>query len=333
MPLPLEAIVKKAMAVSPIAAVPIGHGIGVARWTTGWPTSPCMLFASRPYGASRWARSHKPAVAALAVLLASAVVALLINSILVGAEKDRTEQQRLLAVNNFRTADLERRRARGALGNLTIDRGLSLCERGEVNRGLLWLVRALEVTSSEEDGPSSAIRSSLASWSRRLTSLKAILPHAKVRVTAVRFRPDGKTFVTADCVDGEPPLNMTVWDSQTGKPVGDRQVFDDPLAWINEPNGVVDWFRAAFRDSFADWISPDGALVLVSDGPTKARFVRDRHRAAPADRPFSIPTRSSVPPGAPTDHDSRSAAGTGPHASSSPPRATRRANRWFTKVG
>ena len=44
--------------------------------------------------AARWARRHKPAVAAMAVLLASAVVALVVNSILIRAEKNRTEQQR-----------------------------------------------------------------------------------------------------------------------------------------------------------------------------------------------------------------------------------------------
>ena len=141
-PLPLEAIVKKAMAFSPSQRYQSATELGgeVDHWLADEPVRAFREPALRR--AARWARRHKPAVAALAVLLASAVVALLINSILVGAEKDRTEQQRLLAVNNFRTADLERRRGETLSANLTFDRGLSLCERGEVNRGLLWLVRA-----------------------------------------------------------------------------------------------------------------------------------------------------------------------------------------------
>ena len=155
--------------------------------------------ANRPPRAARWAQRHKPAVAGLAVLLASAVVALAVNSILIRAEKDRTEQQRRLAVENFGTADRERRRAESLSAGLTFDRALSLCEQGQVNRGLLWLAHALEVAPADEPDNSSAHPRSLASWSRQLTSLKAILPHTRVRVTAARFRPDGKSLVTADC--------------------------------------------------------------------------------------------------------------------------------------
>ena len=93
-------------------------------------------------------------MAAAAVLLVTAMAALVVNDALVSMEKDRTEQQRRLAVDNFRKADEQRRIAEDLSAKLTLDRGLALCERGEVSRGLLWLTRAPGNRTVRRDGAS-----------------------------------------------------------------------------------------------------------------------------------------------------------------------------------
>ena len=123
------------------------------------------------------------------MLLASAVVALAVNTMMVRAEKDRTDAA---ATPGRRQLSQCRPRAaprRIALGQSDHGPGLSLCEHGEVNRGLLWLAHALEVTPPRNENLASALRASLAAWSRRLTSLKVILRHPAARVAAALFPP------------------------------------------------------------------------------------------------------------------------------------------------
>ncbi len=149
----LEAVVKKAMALDPANRYesPTTLAQEVDHWLADEPVSAYREPA--PQQAARWARRHKPAVAALAVLLVSAIVALALNGMMVRAEKNRTEMQRRLAVNNFGKADRERRRAELLSANLTMDRGLSLCEHGEVNRGLLWLAQCARSHSARQREP------------------------------------------------------------------------------------------------------------------------------------------------------------------------------------
>ncbi len=134
-------------------------------------------------------------VAAAAVLCLSAVAALIVNDALLRVEKDRTEQRRL-AVDNFRTADQERHLAQRLSATLTLDPGLALCERGDVNRGLLWLVPAQETAPSDAVDLDAAARANLAGWRRQLTALTGILRHPREMVLGAFFRRDGKTILT-----------------------------------------------------------------------------------------------------------------------------------------
>lgn len=146
------------------------------------------------------------------------------------------------------------------------------------------------------------LRASLASWSRELTSLKAVIRHPKIYVAAARFRPDGKSFVTADCTTGEPALGLTLWDAATGTALADRHVFEDPLEWVRDGNDSAGWGREMYRDPLGDWISPDGTIILVDDNKTTARLREIATGRAQAHR---SPTRSpsSVP------HSARTARG------------------------
>ena len=230
----------------------------------------------------RWARNHKPTVTALSALVATGVVALAVNDTMIRAEKDRTEQQRPARRGELRQGRPPAPARRALSANLTIDRGLSFCERGEVNRGLLWLAHALEVTPSEDVDLQGTARASLAAWSRRLTSLKAVLRHPKEMVVGTAFRPGGESILTMSKDSGATRFDLTVWELASGKPLGPPRQSSDPLGWIRDGNGVPGWFMYLYRDPLADWISPDGARILSRRRPDDAPAARDRHGAAPS---------------------------------------------------
>ena len=303
----LEAIVKKAMALDPGKryASPTELAEEVDHWLADEPV--LVYREPAPQRAARWARTHKPAVAALAVLLASAVVALVVNSVMVRAEKDRTDVQRRLAENSFHKADSERRRAELLSANLTMDRGLSLCEHDEVNRGLLWLAHALEVTPPGNEDLEAALRANLGAWSRRLTTLKAILRHPVPRVAAAAFDPQGRSIITVNCSDTSSAMNVTRWDAVTGKPLGPPAVFADPLVWINDANGGSNWSRIVFRDALDPWFSPDRSILLVDDAAQTARL-REFSTGRPSGEP--IPHQQAIVCAAFSPDGSRIAIGT-----------------------
>ncbi len=303
----LEAIVLKAMALRPEGRYASAGELAkeVERWLADEP----VLAYREPVSdrVLRWARNHKPAVTALAVLVATAVAALAINDTMIRAEKDRTEQQRRLAVESFGKADQQRQRAERLSANLTIDRGLSFCERGEVNRGLLWLARAMEVSPSDAADLQGTARASLAAWSRQLTSLKAVLRHPKEMVVGTAFRPGGESILTISKDSGDSLFDLTLWDLASGKPQGPPRRFVDPVGWIRDGNRTPGWAMYLYRDPIADWISPDGTRILVGDDELNAPPPRDRHgraRRRPDLAPGSPPLRG-VQPGRRADRHRR----------------------------
>src|SRR5262249_31773585 len=127
-----------------------------------------------------------------------------------------------------------------------LNQGSALCERGEVARGLLWLVRSLELASRTHDRALEQLaRINLAAWKPFLVRERARFPHAGW-VLAVGLRPDGRTALTGSS-DG----TARFWDTATGKPRWKPLRHPDPV-W------AVAW-------------SPDGKLVLTGCGPLDPR--------------------------------------------------------------
>src|SRR5207248_693466 len=71
---------------------------------------------------------------------------------------------------------------------LALELGLNLCERGDVDRGLLWMSRAL--LTSDDKSLQRAIRLNLDGWRRRLHPLRGMLEHSAA-VCAISITPDG----------------------------------------------------------------------------------------------------------------------------------------------
>ncbi len=213
-PAALEAVVLRAMAYRPEDRYPTAQALAgdIESWLADEPVS---AYREPPAArVARWARRNRPVVAAAGVLLVTATAALGVNDRLVRAEKDRTEEQRRLAVDSFRKADEQRRLAQRLSASLTLDRGLALCERGEVNAGLLWLVRALETTP---DGD--VLAGAEAAEPRRLASPAHVArrhPPPSARDGPGRILPAGwASIVTVSRDSGQTRLDVIAWDDRS----------------------------------------------------------------------------------------------------------------------
>jgi eukaryotic-like serine/threonine-protein kinase len=179
-----------------------------------------------------------------------------------------------IAVYEFRLA----RKNKIAETLKVLDKGIDLCEKGEIGQGMLWLARSLELAPTDDDDLDRLIRGNLAAWGRQVNRLKAILPHES-KVRAVAFSPDGKTIVTG-CADGSAKL----WDTDKAEAIGlplrhDAQVLAvafgpdgktiltgcaDHIArlWDRDTRKVTREFR--HQDNvLAVALSPDGETVLT----------------------------------------------------------------------
>ena len=127
------------------------------------------------------------------------------------------------------------------LANVTLDHGLNLCARGEVNHGLLLLARALAL-AEEAQAPEldRVARVNLAVWRRRLVTPRAKLHHDDW-VWAVAFSPDGNTALT-----GGKDHVARRWDTRTGRPIGEPLRHRHPVWAVS--------------------FSPDGRTILTGSG-------------------------------------------------------------------
>jgi WD40 repeat protein len=177
----------------------------------------------------RWARRHPGPAALTGALVATALVAFAI------------------ILWQWRVAENARGDADRMATRLVFDRGLALCERGDIGPGLLWLAQALE--QAERSGDTAlmpALRTNLTAWSERLVAPR-VSPAFGASVSAVAYHPDGKRLLVAR------------WHDPFGKPGPGEARMVDPDTWkelsppMQHPRGVR---AAAF--------SPDGTRILTS---------------------------------------------------------------------
>jgi WD40 repeat protein len=196
---------------------------------------------ARPVGlfgrARRWALRHPGAASMTAALIVTALLA-------VG-----------LIVRQWRVAEHARADANRMATRLVLDRGIALCEGGDIGQGLHWFARGLE--RAERSGDTEvvpALRVNLAAWSQRLVVPRAS-PHFGASVTAVAYHPDGKRLLVARWKDAFAKFAPGVAQ------VVDAEIFE-PLGPPMEHAGGVR--VAAF--------SPDGTRVLTCDAEGTVRL-------------------------------------------------------------
>ncbi|HWG42526.1 MAG TPA: protein kinase [Gemmataceae bacterium] len=229
----------------PIVARPVGLAERAGKWIRRWPVVAALL--------------------AVVVLLAALGVTLVFG-LWRGAEaraQAETDAKRI-AQEKEREEAQGRQESLRALANVTLDHGLTLCDRGEVNHGLLLLARALDL--AEEAGAPElgrAARVNLAVWRRRLVTPRASLHHDGW-VWAVAFSPDGRTALT-----GGNDKVARRWDTRTGRPIGEPLRHRHPV------------WSVAF--------SPDGRTILTGSGDDKKHEGEIRLWDAASGEPLGLP--------------------------------------------
>ncbi|MBI3410784.1 MAG: protein kinase [Planctomycetes bacterium] len=223
----------------------------------------------------KWAR-RKPTVASLA---ATVVVVTVVGFGLVAWQWQRAETtaaaetRAKLAVEDREQREKEARRHVERLSaGFLIQQGQALCESGEVGRGLLWLVRALEMAVQADDPDLERVaRINLASWQTFLVHEKARCVVTKGIVWAVALSPDGKTAL-ASCIDDGTAKR---YDAATGQPLG------KPL---QHSAGV---WSVAF--------SPDGKTILTGSSAKGSAAGEARLWNAATDEPLTAPLKHPRP--------------------------------------
>jgi WD40 repeat protein/serine/threonine protein kinase len=245
---------------------------------------------SAPARLWRWCR-RKPALATASGLAAVALVAVIVLSIGFGIFQSRAATKLREALGD---AENHRRSAQRLSAGLALDRGIALCEQGEIARGLLWLTRSLEIaTAAGAEDLEPAIRANLAAWRTCLFSLQASLDHSNA-VFSAAFSPDGKLVLTGDAVE-----KARLWDARAAVPVGtpikaSPGPSDAPVLVAFKPDGSA-FLTAGFRSGkvrfwdtktrqvigptieypggvFGVAFSPDGKLLLTSGQDGRARM-------------------------------------------------------------
>jgi WD40 repeat protein len=134
-------------------------------------------------------------------------------------EAEGRAQQRANEEARQRT-EAQRRQRQAA--TLALGHGLSLCEQGDVSRGLLWLGQSLEIAPNGDAAPQTTIRTQLAAWSAQVQPLDAMLSHPP-ESRAWAWSPNGDTLFLED--EGKGRLLSVA----TGRPVGPPLDLPEPL--------------------------------------------------------------------------------------------------------
>lgn len=152
----------------------------------------------------------------------------------------------VLVTWQWRVAETARRDREKLLVNLSLDRGQTLCEKGDVGRGMLWMAHTLLLVPEEEADLQRVVRTNLAAWSKQMRPLRALLPHTG-QVQKALFNPNGESVLTVDS-----DHTVRLWNSTTGEAL--RPALAHP--------------RAVLAVAF----SPDGHLILTGSADGHARL-------------------------------------------------------------
>ncbi|HEX3150554.1 MAG TPA: protein kinase [Gemmataceae bacterium] len=196
-PLDLETICLKAMAKDPVHRYATAGQFAddLKRYLNHQPIRARRI---GPLGQlKRWVRRNPSLAGTLSVALIVIIAVAGFSYWRVSGERDRYR--------------LERDRAQALAANLALDRGLSLCEQGEVGPGLLWMVRSLELSPTTTPDHERVARLNFAAWAAEMPECIQVLPHPS-DIRAIAFDPADGSLLTAGA-----DARLVRWNPSTGR--------------------------------------------------------------------------------------------------------------------
>jgi serine/threonine protein kinase len=219
----LETVVLKCLEKEPSRRYRSAEALAddLANWLAGRPIS------ARPMGqfrrAWRWCRRN-PAVAGLTTAVAASLLVGTISSLsfAIAEHSQRLRVDRLLL-------DL-----RHNLNDAQVDRALSLCREGEIDRGLLELARVYKAALEDLRGEDLrwCIEANMTAWTQEVRLIYPPIQH-EGKITASRFNPEKSVLSTA-CSNG----TISLWEVPTGRLLARRQSPEFPIDYLEfSPDG------------------------------------------------------------------------------------------------
>jgi len=190
--------VQRFLAGEPVQARPIGRMERIARWTR-----------------------RNPALSAASALAAGGIAAALLIAVWFAvAQTDSNERLR----KQNRVADERRQEAERRLALNYLDRGVALCQKADVARGLVLMSQAFQSVPEEDAALQLSIRREMGAWSGRVGPLVSVIANGAACLTA-GFTPDGRRIAV-----GNVDARVNIYDAETGEPTGVELRHED---WVN----------------------------------------------------------------------------------------------------
>jgi WD40 repeat protein len=188
-----------------------------------------------------------------------------------------------------------------------MERGVILCERGQVEQGVHSFVRALEQAAPEEADLERSLRLLLAGWGPLLHPRRAVLelgPQEEdqdLHADGIHFSPDGKTLATVSSKG-----QLRLWDAATGRPVSriislrgesNRVLFspDSRRLLIGTEGRTFHFYDAGTGRPVAAALRSPGPLLGVAFGPAGDLLAAGKDRKLYRWRPGSDSPGAPVP--------------------------------------
>jgi WD40 repeat protein/serine/threonine protein kinase len=273
-PRSLAAVCRRALARDPAQRYQSAADVGrdVQRWLADEP----VAAHREPVTARlrRWARRHKPAVTALAVLLVTGLAALVVGTFLVQREKSATNSVRARAAAEKATAEA---RAREALETRLYYHCIALAERELAAHNLSLATQLLAVCPEPLRG-----------WEWNLlqrrchTDVLTLRGHT-AEVSAVAFSSDGRHLASASH-----DRTVRVWDVTTGDVVRTLTRHTDVVYGVAYSPDGTRLATASWDRTVRVWDAADGRELLTFRGHeepvNRVAFSPDGRRLASLDK-------------------------------------------------
>jgi WD40 repeat protein len=187
-------------------------------------------------------------------------------------------------------------------------RGQIVCEAGQIEQGLLLMVRALETLPPDRPELEYDIRTSLTGWQARLTPVLCAVPHAD-HVTCAAFYSNGSQFLTG-CSDG----TARAWHVASGEPCGPPLQHgsrvsvvavspDNKIAVSGSDDGTIQYFDAISGKRLGDKVACDAPIMAADFTADSSKLVVATNRSihlhdvatqAPSDSKLAIESHGGV---------------------------------------